>query len=214
MSEKMDLLFARMKSDLEMILTLIGDLKDMRHDIARLVELVSINNKQAKPTTTQSPENESMRLSLTINGVPEKNDENLQDIYDDIAKNIGFSSPPPRVSLFRYSDASRAPTFVARFRNFAEKNDFKFKFMKVAKTLTICQLSGFNDEPDTRIYVQDQMSKSTYELMRAAIKFKYKKLLSNVMVDNCRIFAKLSPNSPKLNIHSITQLNLIVNYQI
>lgn len=213
MSEKIDLLFARMKSDLEMIHTLVGDLKDIRHDIARLVELVSINNTQAKPTL--SPENESMRLSLTINGVPEKNNENLQDIYDDIAKNIGFSSPPPRVSLFRYSDASsRAPTIVARFRNFAEKNDFKFKCMKVAKTLTICQLSGFNDEPNTRIYVQDQMSKSTYELMRAAIKFKYKKLLSNVMVDNCRIFAKLSPNSPKLNIHSITQLNLIVNYQI
>lgn len=209
MSETMDLVFARLKSDFEMIHTLIGDLKDVRYDIARLVELLSITSKHAKPATALSPENESMRMSLTINGVPEKNDENLQDIYDNIAKNIGFYSPP-RVSLFRYSDESPAPTIVARFFNLADKNDFKFKFMKVAKTLTICQLRGFNDEPDSRIYIQDQMSKSTYELMRAAIKFKYKKLLSNVMVDNCQIFAKRSPNSPKLNIHSITQLNLIV----
>lgn len=43
-----------------------------------------------------------MRLSLTINRVPENNNENLQHIYDDIATNIGLSSPP-RVSLLCYS---------------------------------------------------------------------------------------------------------------
>lgn len=155
----------------------------------------------------------AMGMSLTINGIPKKDNEVLHDIFTDLAKKIGFTKPP-RAHLFRYADNSPAPTIVARFHSEIDKNDFKFNYMKIATTLTVRKLTGFNNtQADARIYIQDQMSKATYELHRMALTCKKNKRLSHVMVEKCKVFVKFSPNGPKCRLYNTTHLNKLLDQQ-
>lgn len=197
--------------------------KELKTDLALLRgEVKALTSRLDKAENTikfhdmeiaHSNEVESMGLSLTINGIPKKDNEVLNDIFGDLAKKVGFARPP-RVHLFRYADTSPAPTIVARFHSEIDKNDFKFNYMKIAKTFTVRKLAGFNNAPaDARIYIQDQMSKATYELHKTALQCKKNNRLSHVMVEKCKVVVKFTPNGPKHRLFNTAHLNKLLDQQ-
>lgn len=161
---------------------------------------------------TSLNEAESSGHSLTINGIPKRDGESLNEIYNNIASKIGIAQAP-RAHLFRLNVKSPAPTIVVRFDSQMAKNEFKFNFLKVAKTLFVHKLPGFNDSPaGSRVYIQDLMSKATYTLHKAAVKFKNEKKLSSVIIEQSKIFVKLQKDGIKARVYSVKHLEKLIKH--
>lgn len=157
-------------------------------------------------------EAESMGLSLTINGIPKNEDESLKEIFANIASKIGFVETP-HAHLFRLNVNSPAPTIIARFDSLSAKNKFKFNFMEVAKTLLVNRIAGFEGSPpDARIYIQDLMSKETYNLHKAAVKFKKEKKIVGVIIEQSKIFIKIKKDDKKTRVYNIGHLEKIIKH--
>lgn len=150
-------------------------------------------------------ERASLSANLLLNGVPIIENENLNELFEQLCTQIGFTPKEfTLLSIFRVKNKSKQPTIVMKFISQNARNEFYQRYWKT-KNLSLIDL-GF--ETDSRVYVQESLTKANHEIFKQAMSLKRDKKLSSVYTYNGLVYVKSQPESTGVLIDSISHLSV------
>lgn len=150
-------------------------------------------------------ERASLSANLLLNGVPIIENENLNELFEQLCTQIGFTPKEfTLLSIFRVKNKSKQPTIVMKFISQNARNEFYQRYWKT-KNLSLIDL-GF--ETDSRVYVQESLTKAKHEIFKQAMSLKRDKKLSSVYTYNGLVYVKSQPESTGVLIDSISHLSV------
>lgn len=168
-------------------------------------------------------ERQARANELIISGVPTTDGESLDDIYDNICKAIDFNGKNCLSTCFRlptrHSKAAvtkskskrlQDPPIILKFWSTEAKVDF-FKHYIRKKDLCLTSI-GFT--APVRIYVNDNLTKKNFELLRMVRQLKANSKIFLYNIFNGRVFIKLSADENQTAVDSKDQLNLIITNHV
>lgn len=150
---------------------------------------------------------------LLVNGISWKQQEDLQSIYADLSRKLGFEKPPPaRLSRFNTSskadfERDRRPIKIL-FSSLADREQFMANYKAIGKSLLISCISGC-ENLSTRIYIQESLDSATYQLKTAALRLRKSGKLAVVSIINLQVYVRVKNDSPPVWIDSMDTLKKI-----
>jgi hypothetical protein len=145
---------------------------------------------------------------LLLTGIPAVKDEKtLIQKFTLIAATLGYSDNNiPETQIYRMAGDTSKPV-VIRFPTIYHKDIFLRKYYSNYKLLTLQRL-GFSD--DGKVYLQPNLSKTNYEILKLALKYKKLGVIQSVRtLDYINIAIQL-PSGKIRHIHGITELKTLV----
>lgn len=181
----------------------------------RINEALSTLQIRAQETTESridKLERMSLANELTISGVPQTQNENLDAICSKICTAIGFNGTNTIQSCFRVAPKSRnasrsfPPSIIVKFWSSDAKVGF-FKSYIVKKNLCVTSI-GFNTP--SRIYINENFTKKNFEVLRRVRHLKTNGKIFQYRTVSGRVYVVLDPDSEQIGINSIEQLDHLV----
>lgn len=155
------------------------------------------------------------RSNLQINGVPQREGENLFQVIRNLANKTGFALNidadidfVTRIAIKNGSDSKKPKPIIVKFQARYKKDEFlsavrKFKNLKAGDL-------GFSGAPASeRIYVNDHLSTYNRSLLQKAKTTAREKNYAYCWVRNCTIMVRRSDKSPVIHITSEENLKKI-----
>lgn len=177
----------------------------------------SVNNCITRITVNEDDCNRIGKLNeLKIKGIPHKDGENLQTIFESIAKQVGYDLAIPNnvPELNRMQTRSNkenvpipAPTIIVKF--VAQHIRDKFYGMYLSR-ITKQPLEHIDLPQGSRIIIGEMLTASNQNLFVAAMKLKREKKLTTVFTKNGLVTIKKSADSKPTTIRSSRDLDEII----
>lgn len=179
----------------------------------------SVNNCIMRITINEDDCNRIGKLNeLKIKGIPHKDGENLQTIFESIAKQVGYDLAIPNnvPELNRMQTRSNkenvpipAPTIIVKF--VAQHIRDKFYGMYLSRIIKQPLMTEHIDLPQgSRIIIGEMLTASNQNLFVAAMKLKREKKLTTVFTKNGLVTIKKSAVSKPTTIRSSRDLDEII----
>ncbi|CAH0713467.1 unnamed protein product, partial [Brenthis ino] len=178
----------------------------------RCLELNSLKSKvEAIEIENNNREQWSRRSNVEIYGIPEKKNENLVTILQDIADkadlNLDMKTDIDLVTRVasKDKDVKRVKPIIVKFLCRWKKDDF---LSRVRKLKLKCNDIGFSSN-NNYIYFNDHLTSSNKSLLQLVKKTAKEKSYKYVWVKNCSIMVRRSDTSPVLHIANFCDLKKI-----
>lgn len=154
------------------------------------------------------------RSNIQINGMPQKENENLIEVIKNLADKSGFRLNPEtdidfvtRVAIKNDKENKTPKPIIVKMHSRYKKDDFITSLRKL-KNLNACDF-GFTSMR-TRIYVNDHLSPRNKMLLRQAKQKAKEKGYAYCWVRNCTVMVRKSETTPVIHITSEECLKKIV----
>lgn len=125
-------------------------------------------------------ENAAVSSELRINNIPFYSNENLHEMFNFLCHQIN-TPPPPINSIYRLkfkNNNAIAPTILVKLTSPYEKNYFLKSVSSFRRNnKDLLRLNMLNFESNEPFYVNENLTKSNFEVFNAAIKLKKNKRL-------------------------------------
>jgi len=146
------------------------------------------------------------KSNIVISGIPEQENENLLDMFKNLAKELDVNlNEYDVIAIHRLPPRQKEiPQVIVRLLN----HDKKAKLVSNAKNIkpTINLIMDGNPSP---IYISDHLSKANANLFKKAKDLKKAGLIKYAWVKNCKIYARESDESKVYHITSYEDLKQI-----
>lgn len=193
----------------------ISDVENRVTEVEQLRSEVNELRKTVADLTEDNSRNEQWvrKSNIQINGVPQKQGENLISILSRLADYCNFSLKPDtdidfitRIATKNDTDVKRPKPIIVKFQARYKKDDFLAALRKMKGIK--CSDIGFVGVDD-RIYANDHLStKNRYLLQQAKAKVKAKNY-AFCWVRNCTVMVRRNEKSPIIYITSADALKKI-----
>lgn len=112
--------------------------------------------------------------NLLVNGIPRSENENVSGLVKTVAAALGMEDVPAcRYYRFKGANDAKSPILI-NFNAIGDKNEFLQRYMKECRHLTLEKV--LKKAGDTsRIYIQQDLSKPQYQILKEAVKQKNEK---------------------------------------
>ena len=156
-------------------------------------------------------------MNLRINGLPEKQDEDCEDLVVRVAKCIGAhvdTKDIDRAHRTGKSEPNKVRSIICRFNNFKARKDMTICRKKLKETDVIDEIKTefedleLGDEP--KVYVNDDLTKAKSALAAGVRQKKRDDKIKETWISYGKIFAKLN-NDKVLVIKNKDDLNSLPN---
>lgn len=152
------------------------------------------------------------KSNIEIYGIPEKNNENLYSVLQNISQlcnyNLNIDTDIDFITrvVSRDKDAKKIKPIIVRFLCRYKKDDF---LAKVRKLKLKCHDIGFISN-NSSIYFNDHLTSSNKALLQRVKKIAKEKHYQFVWVKKCTIMVRRNSSSPVLHIGKLSDLKKIV----
>lgn len=203
-NDRFDQLAVRVE-DIESRLTLV---ESMKSEVESLKE-------QLREVLNEGHKNEQWvrRSNIQINGIPQKNGENLIKIVKTLAERCNFSLDPDRdidfvtrVAVKNDIDGKKIKPIILKMQSRYKKDDLLTSLRKLNIKASDMGFVGGNG----RIYFNNHLSSRNKQLLQQAKLRAKEKNYTYCWVRNCTIMVRKSENSPVIHITSQECLKKIV----
>lgn len=189
---------------------------DYKKEIKQLLnvhssEIASISTKVTKlETKVDEKADIAARINrLTLNGVPFKDNENLQEIFEALSSHLGYTRPvDAQVFRFKSADMSKQPIII-RFATEFHKDEYIARFSK-ANQITRKILPGFGND-NTKVYIQHDLTKSQYNINKVASQLIKDGIVKKRTLRQGRVNIKFEPNGNFYAFDSVEELDAEVD---
>lgn len=195
----------------------ISDLSDkLAKSDLRVIELTNRVEflEEALSITNEKLEGHIRSKNLVMNNIPYNEKEDLSAIVSSISAKLGYEGIPAR-RYYRFkpsqltSQTKSSPPIMLQFETEVEKQDFFFKYLKIASKLT---QESLNLKGTARVYIQDHLTPIQHNINKEALKLRKENRISHVRVNKGLVFVRVTQHSKPSPVASVAALyNLIGN---
>ena len=153
-------------------------------------------------------------------GVPFIEEENLNVVFDNLCKAVDTDTPPLK-SIFRLKqhptseqNSSYDGTIIIKFvEPHAKNNLLKCCFKRFKETNSALSLRDISIPSDSKIYLNESLTKFNFLLQRNALKMKNTKLISTAHTKNGQVFVRTLRGDSKLItcMEDLDKINININ---
>lgn len=188
------------EAELKSYKTMSSELSQLKTTVSNLENRNNINDQWSR------------RSNIEIYGIPEKKNENLFQILNNISERTSCKIDPTkdidfitRVSPKQSDKNKRIKPIVVRFLARYKKDDF----LSEARQLKLKASDIGFTECENPIYINEHLTGANKALLHRTKSVAREKLFAYVWVKNCTIFARKNDSSPVIVVSSEQDLNKI-----
>lgn len=179
---------------------------------SRAIEFEQLKSKlESMENVNNDREQWARRSNIEIYGVPERKNENLYSVLQNIAEradaNLNIDTDIDFVTRVapKNNNNKKSKPIIVRFLCRWKKDDF----LSLARKRKLnCNDLGFNS--DNPIYLNDHLTSSNKSLLHSVKKMAKEKCYQYVWVKKCCIMVRRTNSSPVMHITSLTDLKKMV----
>lgn len=177
-------------------LTFMGDeIMDMRSQLASTEERLRALDSGAGREVIERMEHERRARSVELFGVPYAAGENLMEVIPRLSAKLKLKTVPDNIDLiYRIKTSKRV---VIRFVQKHRRDEFMSEYKKTEINL---QDLGFKD--NSRVYINEVLSKGQYELLFKARNFKKANNFKYIWTKNQKIYLRKAQDSEAVEVTS------------